>query len=524
MKTFWDAWGERMGNAARAGLIVGAMLILALTAAVGFWLLRSDDQVLFADMAPQDAAVMTAELERQKIPYQLSEQPDASGHTGVTILVDRANVYKTRMRLMGKDIPLHGAIGFELFNSSDLGMTEFAQKINYQRALQGELTRTILALEEVRDARVLLALPDQGLFKQAASKPKASVNLSLKPGRTLRAEQVSGIQRLVSAAIPGILVQDVTIVDQRGVALTRGSSDGPEADAAASGAGRLDLKKDTEGYLSRKATAVLERVLGEGQATASVDVTLNMDRMQSNTDELVGAPAKPGATATGVVMRERETVRDVGAPLGGNSAGAPLNPLGGSNQREVEYAVGHRVEQVISQPGSIRRLQVAVVVRQRLGAVQQDQLRAMVAAAVGASLERGDAVVVQSAEGFGAAAAGSAAPATGATEMVPDATLENALPAREGHAAFAVPWPAGITPVGAAALVVALLLLLILGVALVRPRREAATGPISLTEADRQALLVQMQRWMQVPTSTSTPALRPGRPEVAPRDVGQAVR
>ena len=150
IRNFWNG----LGRGARAGLVAGTVSIALATAAMGWWALRADYQVLFAELSPQDAAAMTAELERLKVPYRLADE-------GASILVEKEQVYAVRMKLMGKDLPLHGAVGFELFNNSDFGMTEFAQKINYQRALQGELTRTILSLAQVKDARVLLVLPEQ---------------------------------------------------------------------------------------------------------------------------------------------------------------------------------------------------------------------------------------------------------------------------------------------------------------------------------------------------------------------------
>ncbi len=368
---------------------------MAATAVLAFVLLRPDYQVLFADLTVQDAAAMTAELDRLKVPYAIS---DGSAGEGTTILVDRNDVYRTRMKVMGKDLPLHGAVGFELFNGSDFGMTEFAQKINYQRALQGELTRTILSLSEVRDARVLLALPEQGLFKQPTSKAKASVTLSLKRGQALRPEQVVGIQRLVSAAVPGVSAQDVTLVDHTGVALTRAAADGDSGEASS---GRLELKKETEAYLSRKATQVLERALGAGQALATVDVMLDMVRVQSTTENVTAAPTRPGHVTTGVVVRERESLRESAAPLATRTAATGTGSVqGGSSQREVEYAVGRRVEQVMSQPGSIQRIQVVAVVKKALDPAREQQLPKLVAATVGASLERGDTVVVQSMDEF----------------------------------------------------------------------------------------------------------------------------
>jgi flagellar M-ring protein FliF len=494
IKGFWQG----LGRAARLGLIAGVVCIVGVTALVGYWVLRTDYQVLFADLTPQDAAAMTAELERQKIPYTLGEQ---GGESGTTILVDRSEVYKTRIKVMGKDIPLHGAVGFELFNNSDFGMTEFAQKINYQRALQGELARTILSLSEVRDARVLLALPEQGLFKQASTKTKASISVTLKHGQALRPEQVAGIQRLVAAAVPGIATQDVTIIDQSWVALTRVAGEGD----VEGGAGRLDLKKDTENYLSRKASEVLERALGAGQALASVDVTLDMDRVQTTTEDVVAAPGKSGHAQTGVVVRERESAREVGGPLSARAgAEAHGGPLGGSSQREVEYAVGRRVEQVMSHPGSIRRIQVVAVVKKALDPSQQEQIRRMVAASVGALLERGDTVVVQSMDaipspsGAGAAAFGAVTDAQGTEpQLMASATAGRGPRARADAGPFAVLHPA----------VISLGLLLIVGASfglwssLVRRRRAAGAKVIQaaagLNDLQRQAALAQVKAWMR---------------------------
>lgn len=486
-----EAFWRGLSGRARAGLVASAVAVVLVTAVAGYLLLHTDYQVLFADLSPQDAAAMAAELDRQKIAYRFGEE-DASGST---ILVDRKDVYRTRIKLMGKDLPLHGAVGFELFNNSDFGMTEFSQHINYQRALQGELVRTILSIAELRDARVLLALPEQGLFKQGTARAKASVTLTVKPGFVLRPEQVTGIQRLVSAAVPGIATQDVTIVDQSGVALTRVAADGePEG-----GGGRLDLKKDTENYLSRKASEVLERVLGAGQALVSVDVTLDMDRVQTTTEDVVGAPAAAGQRQTGVVVRERESLREGGAPLDTKGkAGASA----GSSQRELEYAVGRRVEQVINLPGSIRRIQAVAVVKKPLDTAQQERIRATVAAAVGASQDRGDTVVVQSMEGLrvsGEPAASAVADRDGAATGV--------RPGR-GHRGAAGPsspdLPVAGSTIGLVVLGVAVPLAFAWALSLGgRARRRAAGAPPALSDAQRQAALAQVQAWIRADDAPS---------------------
>jgi flagellar M-ring protein FliF len=492
---FWQG----LGRVGRIGVVVGIAVIAAITVLVAYWTLRTDYQVLFADLTPHDAAAMTAELESQKIPFTVVEEDPGDG---TTILVDKKDVYRTRIKMMGGNIPLRGAVGFELFDNSDFGMTEFAQKVNYQRALQGELIRTILSLSEVRDVRVLLALPEQGLFRQATTKAKASITLALRQGQVLRPEQVTGVQRLVAAAVPGIAAEDVTIVDQWGVALTRVAGD---EHAEGGSSHLLDLKKDAENYLSRKATDVLERTLGPGQGIASVDVTLNLDRIQTTVHDVVAAPGKPGQLQTGVVVRERQTVRDLGGPFSVRTADGESGAVGGSSQREVEYAVGSRVEQVVSQPGSIRRIHAVAVVKRALDARQQEQIVSLVSASVGASADRGDTVVVQSIEAMNSRIDASAATRQELAEE--DAARPAAASPGGSEQGREVPSGARATDpaltIAAKGLGLAMAIVVAAGLWLLwRVRRQAPGGrapssaPPTLSETEREAALAQLKAWL----------------------------
>jgi flagellar M-ring protein FliF len=497
-QNFWQS----LPRAARSGLIGGALAILLATAGAAWWLLRVDYQALFVDLKPQDAQAMTAELERLKIPYRLGED-------GASIWVDRPAVHATRLKLMGKDLQLHGAVGLELFNNTDFGMTEFAQKINYQRALQGELTRTIQSLSQVRDVRVLLALPEQGLFKQAVSKAKASITLVLREGQALRANQVAGIQRLVAAAVPGMAAQDVTIVDGQGLALTR--PEGSDADAEPNTA-RLELKRDTESYLAHKVGAILDRSFGAGEALASVDVTLNMDQIRTTTEDVLPSAARAGLQATGVIVREREVLRDAGAPFEGRaidtgasrSSGGSGGGGSGSSQREVEYAVGRRVEQMVSQPGSVRRIQVVAVVRKALDAAQEEQLRKVIAAAVGASTDRGDTVVVQS------LAAGAASGPSAAMASTAGAASTSLVESALGNAPV-VPWWSDhggrLSLLWSGVLAAMAVSLLLYGASRRSARlRESAQQLAPLSERERAIALRRVRDWMSLAASPNSSA------------------
>lgn len=474
------AWWEELGRGARYGLGIGVAVIILATVALGYWALHTEYEVLFSRLSAQDAASLTHELDQMKVPYRLGED-------GTTILVDRATVHQTRLKLMGKDLPLQGAVGFELFNNADFGMTEFAQKVNYQRALQGELTRTILALAEVESARVHLAFPEEGLFKREQGRTKASITLKLRQGRALRREQVRGIQRLVAAAVQGVESKDVTIISDQGVALT---SDGDDAAGGVASSARVDVKREIEQYLAQKANAVLDKAFGAGQAMASVDATLDMNQVRTTTEDVIAPPAAAGEGPVGVVLRERETVRESsrgGSPLGAE-ASAPAN-----TQREVDYQLGRRVEQVVSSPGAVSRLQVVAVLRSPLNPAQVEQVKQLIGSAVGAVKERGDLVVVHALEGL-AAHASLPASAVGVTadDVSPALMARAEAPAADDRSGI----------VRAIVLVLGVAVLLVIA-AIVTIGRRGAEPRGEMTPEKREASLAQVRAWLSESESDS---------------------
>jgi flagellar M-ring protein FliF len=454
-----NSWWNTLSTRARLSFCGAAAAVLLLAGVAGWWLLRTEPAALFTDLRPQDAAALSAELDKLKVPYSVAD-------SGTTLLVDKSQVHAVRLKLMGRELPLQGTVGLELFNSTDFGMTEFAQKINFQRALQGELTRTILSFPEIRDARVHLVLPEQGLFKQNTGRAKAAVTLGLRRGQALRPEQVLGIQRLVAASVPALAPQEVTIVDQQGIPLSRSA----EGESEASGSSRLDLKKETESYLARKATAVLEQALGVGQAMAAIDVTLNMDQVRVTTEDVIPATEGKGGGATGVLVRERESARDnaAGNPRGTDAAAT----RGSSMQRDVEYQAGRRVEQVFTQPGAIRRIQVVAVVREDLDRETQEHVERLLAAAVGVSPERGDVVVVRG------------------LHPRPAWQGAQAMPAAEN-----VAQPPAVAPSWPWLLWASALLPLFAGVLLLRLRSRRVQVRV-LNETERRVALQRVQAWM----------------------------
>jgi flagellar M-ring protein FliF len=463
LKRYWND----ANRASRAGFVVGLFVIVAGLVIGIAMVLRSDYATLFSDLNPQDAATIVAELDRMKVPYRLG--PDES-----SIQVDRSIVHSTRLKLMGRGVNLHGGVGLEIFANNDFGMTEFAQKVNYQRAMQGELERTISALDEVRSVRVHLVLPESGLFRQSTVRPKAAITLAMKPGRHVQAQQVQGIQRLVAAAVAGIEPNAVTILDEHGLTLTRPAD--PEGEQGSEA--RFSAKSEIEQYFARKVVAVLDKTFGPGRAIVSIDVTLDHDQVKVTREDVI--PAGGRGEAGGALTRKRTTTTGSGAATGADGA------RGSSSTSEVEYQHGRRVEQVIQLPGSVRRLSVGVMLPHAIGAERLAELRRVVAMSVGLNESRGDEIAISSLDQFGTPATTAASVAE--SHPRPTAAKPAAAPAPTNSANLRSLWPWG------AGLLVLIVGLLIVAVALEARSRRGERPQLSREERER--LLARVRDWI----------------------------
>lgn len=246
--------------AARKQMIVFGALLAAICGALAlgyFFFLRADYAVLASDLRPEDASAIVTELETRKTSYRIEDG-------GKTILVPAAQADATRVAIAGSDAAARGQIGFELFNKSDMGLTNFAQKINFQRALQGELVRTITALEGVENARVHLAIPERSLFRGERTAPSAAVTVTMKQGRMPDPARVSGIQRLVAAAVPDLPEAEVVVLDGQGRVIS--------ARAQIEAPGELDERQAVRAYYAARARSAIEPILGAGRFVIRVVV------------------------------------------------------------------------------------------------------------------------------------------------------------------------------------------------------------------------------------------------------------
>jgi flagellar M-ring protein FliF len=466
----------------RVALVAGGLLIVLLAAAGVIWSLEPDYRVLFANLSDSDAAAIVTALKHSKTAYRLTDG-------GTTIRVPADRVYETRLALMSSGAPLSGGVGFEIFDKQELGATEQSQKVSYQRALQGELARTIGALDHVRQARVLLALPESSVFRRDRQEARAAVSLILQHGSTLERDQIAGIQRLVAASVAGLDPARVVVTDQRGVTLS-----GPDAleGPGGVGAGRLGMKRDIEEYFTHKIADLLEGAYGSGQVIVSVDVTLNFDEIHRTVQDLLPPPAS-GATGEPGVRRKRQVVTgNASSDAATNTAlNESSSPRTTSSSTDVEYEYGRRVEQVIAAPGSIEQISVGVVVRGQLTPEKQERIAQLVRMAAGLNERRGDAVTVQALEGVAAHYPATAMISTDA--LPPEPTITTA----------AKPPRTLTAPSMGLGAVVAAALALFATMAALAARRRRQDGPRALTSDERATLLQELEQAVAVPVAST---------------------
>lgn len=377
-------------------LIIGsAVLLFVAILSWSYWMGSRPDYVpLFTGMESKDAGEVAAKLKEMKVPYEI-------GSNGSAILVPSKDVYKVRLDLATQGLP-RGSKGFEIFDQTKFGVTDFQQRVNLLQALQGELTRTIEQMAEVEKARVHIVLPTDSLYKKDEKPATASIMLKLRPSSQLSREQVKGIVNLVAHSIQGLKPENVTVVDNFARILNE------ENDPLAAGTGtmtQLELTKKIQDNLQKNIQTLLEQVLGPGKAIARVNVELSFD--QRTVDRQVFEPVVDDKGIIRSSQESSENYKGNSAPPGGppgtatNIPGYVTNSTGTQSTYEKKdvtknYEINETKEKVIVAPGSIKRLTVAVLVDSNVNKAQQDSILKTVSSAVGLNGSRGDAISVES--------------------------------------------------------------------------------------------------------------------------------
>lgn len=402
--------------------MVGIALLIAVLVGGMLWTKEPPYSILFANFDEKDGGAIVASLQQQNIPYRYAEG-------GRAILVPQAQVHDVRLKLASQGLPKGGLVGFEIMETQKLGISQFAEQINYQRALEGELARSITSLAAVRGARVHLAIPKQTAFLRDDTKTSASVVVSLAAGRTLEPSQVAGIVHLVSSSVPQLNPLNVSVIDQDGNLISQQRDRLQDAGLDPS---QLKYVRELESIYTKRIEAILTPIVGasnvKAQVTADVDFSQTEQvaenykpnptpdtavRSQQTTEAgngIPGAVGVPGALTNQPPVPATAPLTTPPAP--GTPGGIPPSPTSTANinfsrNATVNYEVDKTVRHTKGMPGTVRRLSVAVVVNHRsdpakpkpvpLTAAEIKQVTDLAREAMGFSQDRGDTLNVANA-------------------------------------------------------------------------------------------------------------------------------
>ena len=389
--------GERWASlsSTRKALVAGgaAAIIIGLLF-LGQWLVRDAYAPLFSDLSSEEAGGVIEKLDEMQIPYKVAGD-------GGTILVPEDVLYKTRLQLASAGVLDGAGRGFELFDETQLGTTDFERRLNYQRALQEELRRTISYLEEVEMCRVHLVLPEKSVFVEEEGAASASIVLDLKPFAQLKPDQVKGIIYLVSSSVENLPPENVNIIDTQGNILSEGVVAGTEGQSSSMlRQQQLQLKRDFEKNIEERVQRMLERIIGPGRAVVMVTADLNYDQRQVTRIEY----GDDGVVRSEELVEKSSVSTDGGGGVPGSATniGTYRGAEGGGQSSSTEtsttrnYEIDETQETVVYAPGELEGLSTSVAVDGDLDADEVDQIRAIVETAIGYRPERGDQINVVS--------------------------------------------------------------------------------------------------------------------------------
>ena len=420
-------WINRLRANPKIPLMVAGAAAVAIIVAMVLWAKSPDYRTLYSNLSDQDGGAIVTQLTQMNIPYRFAEN-------GGALEVPADKVHELRLRLAQQGLPKGGAVGFELLDQEKFGISQFSEQVNYQRALEGELARTIETLGPVKGARVHLAMPKPSLFVREQKSPSASVTINLAPGRAMDEGQISAVVHLVSSAVAGLPPGNVTVVDQSGRLLTQSNTAGRDLNDA-----QLKYAADVEGRVQRRIEAILGPIVGNGNIHAQVTAQIDFDNKEQTEEQY-----QPNGDAAQAVLRSRQTneSEQIGGQYPGGVPGAlsnqpapantaPItNPPANQNQPQngqqnangqqqattnnagprnttrnetANYEVDRTIRHTKMNVGDIQRLSVAVVVNYRtladgkteaLTADQLKQIEDLTREAMGYTEKRGDTLNV----------------------------------------------------------------------------------------------------------------------------------
>lgn len=368
LQSLLDLW-KQLGLNQRVSLIVAALVVALGLGGVVFWAQRPDYQLLYARLGDKDSASVIGYLETQNIPHQVTAG-------GSAVQVPSSMVYKLRMDLASKGLPSGDGVGFEIFDKGQFGLSDFVQRTNYMRAVQGELARTITQLQGVRSARVMIVQPENRLLlTEQGVKPTASVFVDVGGGR-LESDQVNSIRHLVANAVQGLVPDQVAVVDNRGRVLSEDLKQDPTLGNASS---QMRYRQQVEDYFARKVETMLAAVIGPGNAVVRVSAEIDTEATTLTQEKY---------DPDGQVLRSQTSTDDTTVTTESRAAGGPVGvsanvpeknqaaaegagrPASTSDQnrknRTATYEINRTTTNTTRNPGTVKNLTAAVFVAPRL--------------------------------------------------------------------------------------------------------------------------------------------------------------
>ncbi len=355
---------QQLGVSQRISVLAATFVLVAGLGTLALWSSHADYSLLYGKLSDAEASKVIAALDDAKVPYKI-------GSGGGSIMVPADKVYEMRMQLAGKGIPSGDGVGFEIFDKPNFGISDFVQRANYIRAVQGELSRTIGQINEVDSARVMIVMPENRLLLDKDKHPTASVFVRVRGNTPLPASSIDSIRFLVANSVEGLSPNSVTVVDNLGNVL---SADNDNDSIAGLSTSQLSAQRNLEQYLSKKAQDMLEKVLGPGQAIVRVSAEINFNtlttteekfnpdgqvvRTQTKNDESTDSTTTSSTAAAGI---SANTATETNATKTASAA-----PVSNSNNRKttstVEYEIGKTTSATTQAAGGIKRLSAAVTV------------------------------------------------------------------------------------------------------------------------------------------------------------------
>ena len=403
-----EIW-RQLGASQRVSVLLATGVLAVALVAVAWWSSRADYSLLYGKLSDSEAAKVIAALDDAKVPYKI-------GSGGSSVLVPSEKVHLMRMQLAGKGIPRSGdGVGFEIFDQPNFGISDFVQRANYIRALQGELARTIAQIDEIESARVMVVMPENRLLIDKEKHPTASVFVRLRSNGQLAPQAINSIRFLVANSVEGLKPNFVSVVDNKGNVLSENVENDSLVGLTAT---QLDARRNLEQYLAKKTEGMLEKVLGPDQAIVRVAAEINFDTIQRTEEkfdpdgQVLRTQTKDESTEDSTTAANNEAV-GVSANTPGTSntttqASAPVtNMRNKKTTGTTEYEVSKSTSSILQAAGGIKRLSAAVTVAARVegtGAARKmvartpeelEKLRRIVGNVLGTDTTRGDQITVE---------------------------------------------------------------------------------------------------------------------------------